>query len=334
MLADKSKYSVIISGSRGLLGSAFVDYCRENNIKYQTFLPFPCSLESLKNRLKDGDITHFLNCCGWSNDFTSKDNPYEVFQSNSLCVLNQLESIRKFSPRTKYFNFGSIYEKTKKTPYAYSKITARNLIHSYIENHGLHCWMPYLSFTEYTKADSERFLPKIIRGIIERRKKYLNGEPFENLTLYNPDEIFHFCWATDICRAVFMLPDNANSDLALIEHRGNSLKNIVWHIEHLLSIDYENPNFFESNFSVVCFENKDKKEILELNLDNLDNFFDTWHGYEILPRVDICQILSNLIETETEKNPEAVAKKEKEIMAFRLKTKERETTREIYGKPT
>ena len=271
---DHKKMNCLLSGSRGLLGSAFVDYCKDNGIKYQTLLPFPCSMEALKEKLSGGEITHFINCAGYSNDYLSRHVPYEVYQSNFICVLNQLESIRKFSPKTAYVNFGSVYEKIKDTPYASSKRAARELIHSYRKNYDIIAHMPYLSFTEYCKKDSNRFLIKIIQGVMIR-KEYKKMEP---LHLYGANDIFRFAWATDVCEATFNISPLDWVDISFINPTGSRLCDIVHLIQEKLQVDRFNVAFN----SIKCDPS--------LDMERFDNKFQTNYG--------IKQIIDKLIEFE------------------------------------
>jgi len=215
---------VCITGSRGLLGSAFVDYCKENKIRYQTLLPFPCSLTHLKEALTGGKITHFINAAGFSNDMASISQPYETYKSNVLCVLNQLESIRNFSPTTKYVNFGSIYEDDKVTPYSSSKRMARELVRTYRANYGIPAFQATLSFTEYYREGADRMLVKIIRKLI----KLKNSGKTEPITLYNPDDRFNFTWATDVVGQCFVEMENhRESNPYLFNTKKHSLKEIT-----------------------------------------------------------------------------------------------------------
>ncbi len=305
---DFSNHNCIVSGSRGLLGSAFVDYCKENKIRYQTLLPFPCDLETLKERLSGGRITHFFNCAGFSNDVASISQPYECYKSNVTCVLNQLESIRNFSPKTKYVNFGSVYENEKVTPYGSSKRMARELVRTYRQQYGISTFQATLSFTEYYREDADRMLVKIIRKLIEAKKqaqsvltiRNSDGLPFVSpIKLYNPDDRFNFTWASDVVEHCFIdIEEDTEDNPYWFNSLSFSLKDIVKMITDELELS-KNLVEFDTN-------------------ENNGSYYRDDRANSFVGKVTMKEIVARLVKFELKMSEKKVA----------------ELDRQTYGKPT
>jgi GDPmannose 4,6-dehydratase len=115
-----------------------------------------------------------------------------------------LEAIRKFSPTTRYINFGSSEEwgdvlyspqderhpPRARSPYGASKIAARQLVKVYRESYGLYaiqCWC--LNY-ESERRGQEFVTRKITKGVARIAKAIQDGKSFEPLEL----------GALDVCR--------------------------------------------------------------------------------------------------------------------------------------
>ncbi len=278
---EKIKTLVAISGTYGLLGTAFCDYCKDNAIDFIPVLPFPCDLGALRELLTNNKITHFVNCAGYSNDKLSMNNSYRTFDSNVHCVINQLEAIREFSPKTAYMNFGSIYEIDRDTPYAASKRASREIINSYVKSNNLRAAQATLSYTEYLKQDANRFLQRIIRNLIAIK----NNKALAKLNLYNGDDFFYFTWATDVAEATLnFFTDTrilSKYEPYFISPHGFRLKEIVGILL----------NELELHNDLVSFSN---------NSENGGGFIEPCYYPTIEPKVSMNQIIKNLVKFELE----------------------------------
>lgn len=201
---DKSQ-TILLSGSTGVIGSSIKDYFTKffPEVKI-TCLFTPFSLQNIHDHLKDGSITYFINAAGApSNDFSKKE-PFTNYQSNTIGVLNQLEMIRRYSPNTKYLNFGSIYENDN-TPYASSKRISRDLIKTYRENYGLFCVQPILGFTEYYNRTPNFITRKISKAVAKIYHEIKEGKTPLLLKLENVEDEFNFTWGGDMADGVWKI---------------------------------------------------------------------------------------------------------------------------------
>lgn len=217
--------TILLTGSTGVIGSSIKDYFAKYFPEIGVLPLFtPFSLQNLHDRLKSEPIDYFINAAGSpSNDF-SRDEPYQTFDVNSVGVLKQLEIIRKFSPKTKYITFGSIYEEVYDTPYAISKRISREIVKTYRENYNLFCVQATLGFTEYYNRTEKFITRKISKKVAEIYHKTKNIESFTALEIENPYDIFHFTWGRDVANGVWkMLEQDKPKDYTIINKKNCSL---------------------------------------------------------------------------------------------------------------
>lgn len=170
----------ILYGITGQAGSYWAEMLLEKGIKVigvqrRTSTPNTQNINSFLSHpnleLVEGDITDMASVSGLVNKYrptycinmaaqshvhTSFEQPILTFDVNAVGTLNILESIRKFSPRTRFLQastsemFGSNYEikngekiQTENTqlspnsPYAVAKVAAHELVRVYREAHGI-----------------------------------------------------------------------------------------------------------------------------------------------------------------------------------------------------
>jgi GDPmannose 4,6-dehydratase len=235
--------TVIITGVTGQAGSYFSDFLLEKgfkvigtirrlsvpnhkNIKHLEIHPnFVLELmdlgdhHSIDNLISKYKPDYFINCSANSFVGSSWECPEQHIEYNTLGVLRQLESIRKISPTTRYINFGSSEEfgdvqyspqdenhpPRARSPYAASKIAARQIIKVYRESYGLYalqCWC----FNYESPRRGIEFLPKkITSGVARIIKAIENKENFDPIKIGSLDSKRDWSHCKDIIDGVWRM---------------------------------------------------------------------------------------------------------------------------------
>ena len=200
--------TVIITGANSQSALAFCEYFKEKtnyhlvglarcsrqkfpiDNHYDTVYPFCLKLFDYKGLLLKYKPSLFINCAGYSFVGDSDENPKACFDQNSQAVLEQLESIRRYTPDCRYANFGSSEEfgnprvrmqdeKTELKPinaYGQSKVNARNYVQYYRKRHNLYA-VQHWTYNFESKRRKESFvLKKIANHLVEVKSQIGNNE--------------------------------------------------------------------------------------------------------------------------------------------------------------
>jgi GDP-D-mannose dehydratase len=197
---------VLLTGERGNLGRAFLEFFKKNHPDYKilTLSPFPFSLQKINEVLSGNKIYAWINCAALTFNGDSISKPYEFFQTNTIGVLNQLELIRRISPNTKYVTFGTVYEGSHISPYASSKRATREILSCYRSNFGLYLTQVTLGHTESKYRGDKRFLvSKIASKVAQIKKKMETGQSFDIIQLSDIDDKFSFAATEDVVDGVW-----------------------------------------------------------------------------------------------------------------------------------
>ena len=215
---------IVITGVTGQDGSLMAEYLYKNTqariygVVRQLSVPNHSNLEWMQQhatverfQLIEGDITdphsmsgiierikpnYFINFAANSFVGTSWGTPAQVFETNTLSVLHQLEAIRKFSPGTRYYQAGSSEEfgnvlyspqdenhpLRPRSPYGASKASARHLVKVYRESYRLYAVAGWLFNHEGIRRGSQFVTRKITKGIARIHKvlsETKQGDPFK-----------------------------------------------------------------------------------------------------------------------------------------------------------
>lgn len=206
-MTDKPQ-RVLLSGARGNLATAFTTYMKREHpeVEVVPLLPFPCSFQSLADHLKTKTFTHLINLAGKGENQASFRNPYDYYESNVICPLKQLESIRLHSPATRFLNVGSVYEfSDKQSPYISSKRAIREIVTSYRRDLGLYAVTATLSNTEYYHRNPSYLARRITMGVARIAAAIKKGESFEPLVLGDIDQKFSWVWAEDATDGIWRM---------------------------------------------------------------------------------------------------------------------------------
>lgn len=174
------------------------------------------SINSLISLYKPG---YFVNCAANSFVGSSWDFPEQHFEYNTLGVLRQLEAIKRFSPRTRYVNFGSSEEfgdvqyspqddkhpARARSPYGASKIAARQIVKVYRESFGMYaiqCWC----FNYESPRRGEEFVSrKVTKGVARIARAIKDGKPFDPIQLGTLDSKRDWSHALDYVDGIWRL---------------------------------------------------------------------------------------------------------------------------------
>lgn len=240
---DNSKIA-IVTGCTGQMGSYFVDFLLEQgffvvgtarrvsvpnhtNIKghphpSDRFVLAPMDLadpNSINNLINEYKPAYFINCAANSFVGSSWDYPEQHMDFNALGVLRQLEAIRRFSPRTRYLNFGSSEEfgdvlykpqdenhpPRARSPYGASKIAARQIVKVYRESYNLYALQCWCFNYESPRRGPEFVTRKITMGVARIKDALAQNKAFEPLALGNLDAKRDWSHAKDFVRGVWCM---------------------------------------------------------------------------------------------------------------------------------
>lgn len=238
---DKQK-TAIITGVTGQMGSYLTEFLLEKGIKVIGAVR-RLSVPNIQNigHINSSDFildtmdlgdTHsinsivqkykpdfFINCAANSFVGTSWDCPEQHMEFNALGVLRQLEAIRKYSPHTRYINFGSSEEmgdvvyspQDEKHPprarsvYGASKISARQIVKVFRESYNLYALQCWCFNYESPRRGEEFVTRKITRGVARIYHALKNNKSFEPIELGNLESLRDWSSCQDFCSGVWMM---------------------------------------------------------------------------------------------------------------------------------
>ena len=184
--------------------------------------------------------------CGQSSVTGSYTNPAESFKSNTLGLLNILETVKESNKKIKVFNAvsGQIYGNRKKniyneksyiepqSPYGVSKASSFWLTKIFREWYGVKCCSGILFNHESPLRSDEFVTKKIINNckLIQKGKlKYLY---MGDINIYRD-----WGWAPEYVEAMYLMLKQKNpKDLVIGSGKRHSLKNFIYEVFRLLKI--------------------------------------------------------------------------------------------------
>jgi len=246
-------------------------------------------LEQVTNNFSKAEIelTEFTNCANLISKFkpsefynlaaqsfvkTSFDQPIYTTQVNSLGVLNCLESIRNFSPKTKFYQastsemYGNpsnkkMNEKTEFdpiSPYAISKLYSFHMTKLYREAYNLFCVNGILFNHESPFRGQEFVTQKIITSLVKIKK---NKQKF--LLLGNLDSYRDWGHAKDYVHAMWlMLQQKKPSDFVISTGKTYTIRDFVNRSAKYLgmSIVWKGSGLKETGYDSIT-----NKQIIKIN---------------------------------------------------------------------
>jgi GDPmannose 4,6-dehydratase len=291
----------IVTGVTGQMGSYFVEFLlgkgfkvigtvrrlsvknHENisHIESPDFILAPMDLgdaHSINALVSLYTPDYFINCAANSFVGSSWDFPEQHFDFNALGVLRQLEAIKRFSPTTRYINFGSSEEfgdvqyspqdekhpARARSPYGASKIAARQIVKVYRESFGLYAIQCWCHNYESPRRGEEFVTRKITKGVARIAKAIKEGKPFSFIELGNLDSRRDWSFAGDFVQGVWAMlnqvayPTGIPEGISEWDHTNTWLRAGWRPIEYLLSSGETHTvrEFCEKAFSVAGIQGR------------------------------------------------------------------------------
>ena len=218
----------------GVLNKIKIIKCDTKNFKI---------VKKLIKKIKPQEIYYL---CGQSSVTKSFTNPAEAFRSNTLGLLNILETIKEINNKIKVFNAvsGQFYENRKnniyneksyiepQSPYGVSKASSFWLTKIFREWYGIKCCSGILFNHESPLRSNEFVTKKIINCCKLIKKGKLKYLYLGNINIYRD-----WGWAPEYVEAMYlMLRQKQPKDLIIGSGKSNSLKSFVYEVFRLLKI--------------------------------------------------------------------------------------------------
>ena len=184
--------------------------------------------------------------CGQSSVTGSYTNPAESFKSNTLGLLNILETVKESNRKIKVFNAvsGQIYGNRKKniyneksyiepqSPYGVSKASSFWLTKIFREWYGIKCCSGILFNHESPLRSDEFVTKKIINNCKLIKKGKLKYLYMGDINIYRD-----WGWAPEYVEAMYLMLKQKNpKDLVIGSGKRHSLKNFIYEVFRLLKI--------------------------------------------------------------------------------------------------
>ena len=184
--------------------------------------------------------------CGQSSVTESYTNPAESFKSNTLGLLNILETVKESNKKIKVFNAvsGQIYGNRKKniyneksyiepqSPYGVSKASSFWLTKIFREWYGVKCCSGILFNHESPLRSNEFVTKKIINNCKLIKKGKLKYLYMGDINIYRD-----WGWAPEYVEAMYLMLKQKNpKDLVIGSGKRHSLKNFIYEVFRLLKI--------------------------------------------------------------------------------------------------
>lgn len=257
---------VIITGVTGQDGSHMADYLLANTDYQILGAVRRLSVSNHKNiahisnprfKLIDLDISdpesvntaiinykpdYFINFAANSFVGTSWEMPVNHMQTNCMAVLYQLEAIRKFLPKCKYYNAGSSEEfgdvafipQTEahplrpRSPYGASKASARQIVKVWRDSYDLYAVQGWLFNHEGTRRGTEFVTRKITKGVAKIKKAIDSQNFIEVIKLGNLESKRDWSDAEDFVHGVWlMLNQEKPKDYVLSSNETHTVREFV-----------------------------------------------------------------------------------------------------------
>jgi len=218
----------------GVLNKIKIIKCDTKNFKI---------VKKLIKKIKPQEIYYL---CGQSSVTKSFTNPAEAFKSNTLGLLNILQTIKEINNKIMVFNAvsGQFYENRKnniyneksyiapQSPYGVSKASSFWLTKIFREWYGIKCCSGILFNHESPLRSNEFVTKKIINCCKLIKKGKLKYLYLGNINIYRD-----WGWAPEYVEAIYlMLRQKQPKDLVIGSGKRNSLKSFVYEVFRLLKI--------------------------------------------------------------------------------------------------
>ena len=198
--------------------------------------------ESINTAIINYKPDYFINFAANSFVGTSWEMPVNHMQTNCMAVLYQLEAIRKFLPKCKYYNAGSSEEfgdvafipQTEahplrpRSPYGASKASARQIVKVWRDSYDLYAVQGWLFNHEGTRRGPEFVTRKITKGVAKIKKAIDSQNFIEAIKLGNLESKRDWSDAEDFVHGVWlMLNQEKPKDYVLSSNETHTVREFV-----------------------------------------------------------------------------------------------------------
>lgn len=198
--------------------------------------------ESVNTAIINYKPDYFINFAANSFVGTSWEMPVNHMQTNCMAVLYQLEAIRKFLPKCKYYNAGSSEEfgdvafipQTEahplrpRSPYGASKASARQIVKVWRDSYDLYAVQGWLFNHEGTRRGTEFVTRKITKGVAKIKKAIDSQNFIEAIRLGNLESKRDWSDAEDFVHGVWlMLNQEKPKDYVLSSNETHTVREFV-----------------------------------------------------------------------------------------------------------
>lgn len=180
-----------------------------------------CEHSQVTKLIQEENFDEIYNLAAQSFVGSSWENPITTSNINSIAVTNILDSIHRFSSKTKFYQastsemFGKIMEDTQseltpfypRSPYGVSKLYSHWMCQNYRESYGLFCCSGILFNHESPLRGNEFVTKKIVSTLCKRRK-----DPDIILKLGNIDAKRDWGFAGDYVEAMYLMMQQSDPE--------------------------------------------------------------------------------------------------------------------------
>lgn len=174
---------------------------------------------SIRDVVIDIQPDYFINFAAQSFVAGSWKYPIQTWDTDSNAVLHILESVRRFSPKCRFYNAGSSEEfgdvittpqnefhpLKPQSPYGAAKCAARHLVRVYRESYGLFAIQGWLFNHEGTRRGLDFVTRKISDGVANIKYNLENNKKFKPLSLGNLEALRDWSDAEDFMSGVWLM---------------------------------------------------------------------------------------------------------------------------------
>lgn len=198
--------------------------------------------ENVNNVIESIQPDYYINLAANSFVGNSWSMPVNHMTTNSMAVLFALESIKKYSPHTKFYNAGSSeqfgdvsyapqdlsHPFKPRSPYGASKCSAHHLVKVYRESYNMYAVQGILFNHEGVRRGEEFVTRKITKGISRIVNCIANKKPFEPIQLGNIYAKRDWSDAEDFVRGIWMmLNQKSPKDYILSSGETHTIKEFI-----------------------------------------------------------------------------------------------------------